>query len=121
MSWTRPVAHLGVGLEDRQVHVAVAGVAAAGDQRAGGRGQLVDPAEVGGDGGPGDDHVDDVVGAGGLGRPERLLAGLDELGPGVGGQHVDVERAQLGQQDGQLLDVLGRAGPRWRCSSTTTR
>ena len=53
-------------------------------------------------------------GAVGLGHPERLLAGLDELGRGGGREHVDVEGAEPGDQLGHLggvgLQLLLAAG-----------
>ena len=71
--------HRRVGLEHRQVDVAVPGVAAPDHQRSGGRGQVGHRRQEGGDGGPGHDHVDDVVGAGRLRRPEGLLPGRDQV------------------------------------------
>ena len=101
-----PMADHGVGLEDREVDVAVADVPTADHQRAGRRGQLGDVGQVGRDRGPGHHRVDDVVGAGRLGRPERLLPGRDEVVAGVVGQHVDVERAELGELVGDRRGVL---------------
>ena len=66
-------------LEHRHVHVAVARVAAAGDEGVVALGQLGHTRHELRDRGAGDDHVDDVVGAGRLGQPERLLARFDQL------------------------------------------
>ena len=57
-----------------------------GDERRRRRRQLGDLGQVRGDRRPGHDHVDDVVRAVGLRRPERLLAGADERGTGGRGE-----------------------------------
>ena len=95
-----------VGLEDRQVDVAVADVAAARDEGAVVRGQLGHPGEILGDPRPRDDGIDDVVGAGRLGHEERLLPGRDELGPGCRREDEDVQGAQRREERGELLDIL---------------
>ena len=69
------LALLDVGLEDGEVDVAVAHVAAPADERLVRRRQLGDLGQVVGDGGPGDDGVDDVVGARRLGHEEQPLPG----------------------------------------------
>ena len=94
-----------VGLEDRQVDVAVADVPAAGHQRVVVGRQPGHRGEVVGDGRAGHDGVDDVVGAGGLGDEERLLPGRDQLRAGRWRQHVDVERAEPAEQGGDGLGV----------------
>ena len=99
-------AHVRVGLEHRQVDVAVAGVAAARDPRARGPGDLGHLGQVLGDRRPGHHHVEDVVGVVGLGHPERLLPGVDEGGAGGGGQDVDVHGPGLTQHVGHQGDVL---------------
>ena len=99
-----------VGAEHAEVHVAVAGVAAPGDPRAvvlGG--ERLHPVHEHGDLGAGDDDVDDVVGAVGLGHPERLLPGVDQLLGRGRGQHVDVERPELGELGAEGLDVVVEA------------
>ena len=96
----------GVGLPDREMDVAVAGVPAAHDQRAGGGGQLRDGLEVVRYRGPGHHHVHDVVGPAGLRCPEGPLAGGDELGPGLVGEDVDVDGTEIGDLFGEGLGVL---------------
>ena len=86
--------------------VPVAHVPAAGHQRAVALGHLGGGGQKGGDGGPGDDHVDDVVGPGRLGHEEGLLPGADQLSGGLGGQDVDLHGPQLDQQLGQAGHVL---------------
>ena len=100
------VALLGVGLEHREVHVAVAGVAAPGDQRPVRLPELGDLGHELGDGRARHDDVDDVVGVVRLRDPERLLARVDELHRGLRRQHVHVERAQLGELLAERLHVL---------------
>ncbi len=74
------VPHVRVLLEHREVDVAVARVAAADDERAVPLRELRHRGHVLRDRRARHDHVEDVVGAGGLRGPERLLARLDELG-----------------------------------------
>src|SRR5918994_2620514 len=100
------VALLGVGLEHREVDVAVAGVTAPGDQRLIGLPELGDLGHELRYGGARNHDVDDVVGVVRLGDPERLLAGVDELHRGLGRQHVHVERAELGELLAEGLHVL---------------
>ena len=95
-----------IGLEDRQVDVAVANVAASGDEGTVDRGQLGHSGEIFGDTRPRDDGVDDVVRARGLGHEERLLPGRDELRPRCRGEHEDVEGAERREERGELLNVL---------------
>ena len=95
-----------VGLEHGQVHVAVAHVPAAQDEGSVLGRQLGHPGQVVGDGGPGDDGVEDVVRAGGLGHEEKPLPGRDQFRTGMRGQHVDLDRPEIRQQRPQSFDVL---------------
>ena len=92
-------------LEHGEVHVAVTGVAAAGDPCAVASPMLATAAMNSGIG-AGHDDVDDVVGAVRLGDPERLLARVDQLRRRVRRQDVDVDGAELDEELGQRLDVL---------------
>src|SRR3546814_5878156 len=82
-------------MEHLEVHVAVAGVAAAHHQGAGRRRDLLDPYEVLRDRRPRDHEVDDVVGVHGLRGPEGLLASVDERRAGRGGQRSEEHTSEL--------------------------
>ncbi len=97
---------LRVGLEHAEVHVAVADVAAARDEGAVLARQLGHPCQVVGDGGTGDDGIDDVVGPRGLRHEEQPLPGHDEVRAGVRRQDVDVDGIEGFEQCPQLLDVF---------------
>ena len=95
-----------VGLEHGEVHVAVADVPAARDEGAVLACQLGHPCQVVGDGGAGDDGIDDVVGPRGLRHEEQSLPGHDEVRAGVRRQDVDVDGIEGFEQCAQLLDIL---------------
>ena len=69
---------VGIGLVDREVDVAVAGVTAPGHERAVLPREFTEALHVVGDRRAGHDDVDDVIGTGSLRDPERFLPGFDQ-------------------------------------------
>ncbi len=63
-----------------------------------GRRQLGHLGQVLGDGRPGDDRVDDVVGAGGLGHEEEAFPCLDEVGARLRREDVHVDGTEVAEQ-----------------------
>ena len=106
------LALLDIRLEDGEVDIAVAHVAAPAHEGLVCRRQLGDLGQVVGDGGAGDHGVDDVVGARRLGHEKEALSRGDQRGARLRRQDVDVDRAEVAEQCAQLFHVLVEAGLR---------